>query len=550
MITPGNKAILIEEAVLKSVCSHLEYDPQNPGIVRFTAPKTKLEPYPAYDETEKANSEKIAAAAGVRLKVGKRFENKDETGSESESENSTDEYTEDDFTEASEESDRSTSGSPQEEASSEYDDEDEPGDGGSEDSNGGDRFAEDEVEPAPRLFSDYAQPKPNRRQQPRQQQQQQLPSNRDDVDPRPIFASRAAYESSKAAGEGYKRDRAKYLRSRWAAQKREIEAEDELRRSKRVKSARAKGAYDSRSFERVVSPAVAKRSNRKVHFTGIDESEHESPRQAPANFSASAAKRKVGSILSNASSRGAKRAGNSRAAARASKRNADNVDIAESPAKKIVKSKSRAKSAPVAPKRKVGRVVRGYVEPDKPESARGKSRNGESGRESAADPDAVDDVWAPGKPLPDCDSYDRTIQERFERYFASHGNLRRWIHQLQRLVESYNNTVHSSTNMKPVDVTNENSRQLYIKLQSNLIKKRRRNLKPKYKVGDLVRIPIHPLPKFTKGARAKWTKELYKIIKIDLGRRVPMYYVANPEGAVYPRRLYEKELNKVSSVLD
>jgi len=105
--------------------------------------------------------------------------------------------------------------------------------------------------------------------------------------------------------------------------------------------------------------------------------------------------------------------------------------------------------------------------------------------------------------------------------------------------------------MKPVDVTNENSRQLYIKLQTNLIKKRRsRIIKPKYKVGDLVRIPIDPLPKFTKGARAKWTKELYKIIKIDLGRRVPMYYVAGPEGAVYPRRLYEKQINKVSSVFD
>jgi len=138
-----------------------------------------------------------------------------------------------------------------------------------------------------------------------------------------------------------------------------------------------------------------------------------------------------------------------------------------------------------------------------------------------------------------------------ERYFAAHGNLRRWTHQLQPLVESYNNTVHSSTNMKPVDVTNENSRQLYIKLQTNLIKKRRsRIIKPKYKVGDLVRIPIDPLPKFTKGARAKWTKELYKIIKIDLGRRVPMYYVAGPEGAVYPRRLYEKQINKVSSVFD
>ena len=75
-------------------------------------------------------------------------------------------------------------------------------------------------------------------------------------------------------------------------------------------------------------------------------------------------------------------------------------------------------------------------------------------------------------------------------------------------------------------------------------------IKPKYKIGDLVRIPLTNLGKFVKGAVAKWSEELYKIIKIDIGQAVPMYYVANQEGAVYPKRLYEQEINKVSNVLD
>ena len=99
-----------------------------------------------------------------------------------------------------------------------------------------------------------------------------------------------------------------------------------------------------------------------------------------------------------------------------------------------------------------------------------------------------------------------------------------------------------------MDVTNENSREIYLKIRNKLLKEKRQ-LKPKYKIGDLVRIPRTDLGIFTKGAVAKWTEELYKIIKIDLGQRVPMYYVADRQGAVYPRRLYEKQINKVSNIL-
>ena len=138
-----------------------------------------------------------------------------------------------------------------------------------------------------------------------------------------------------------------------------------------------------------------------------------------------------------------------------------------------------------------------------------------------------------------------------ERYFAARGNIKRWVHYLPDLVTQLNHTVHTVTNMRPVDVTNENGHALYVKLREKLTKKKGyRKYKPKYRVGDLVRIPRTDLNRFTKGAVAKWTEELYKIIKIDLGHVAPVYYVENEHGAVYPRRLYEREINKVSSVLD
>jgi hypothetical protein len=125
------------------------------------------------------------------------------------------------------------------------------------------------------------------------------------------------------------------------------------------------------------------------------------------------------------------------------------------------------------------------------------------------------------------------------------------VHYLPNLVSQLNHTVHKATNMRPIDVNNKNDYALYLKIRKKSISKNGyRNYKPKYRVGDLVRIPRSDLGKHAKGAVAKWTEDLYKIIKIDLGPVAPVYYVANEYGAVYPRRLYEKEINKVSNVLD
>ena len=147
------------------------------------------------------------------------------------------------------------------------------------------------------------------------------------------------------------------------------------------------------------------------------------------------------------------------------------------------------------------------------------------------------------------DLFSRTIQARLERHFEAHGGIKTWVHELPNTITNINATVHSATKKRPMDVTNENSRELYLKIRNKLLKEKRQ-LKPKYKIGDLVRIPRTDLGIFTKGAVAKWTEELYKIIKIDLGQRVPMYYVADRQGAVYPRRLYEKQINKVANILN
>ena len=139
-----------------------------------------------------------------------------------------------------------------------------------------------------------------------------------------------------------------------------------------------------------------------------------------------------------------------------------------------------------------------------------------------------------------------------ERYFHSRNGNRRWVDHLQPTVAQYNNTVHSSIKMKPIDVTPDNEERLFkAQLARFPIKDRK---KPKLSVGDLVRLPnkefVRKKSAFKKGARANWSKKIFKIVKIFRGRKYPRYSVANSSGEIRPKRYYEKQLNLVKRFAD
>ena len=87
--------------------------------------------------------------------------------------------------------------------------------------------------------------------------------------------------------------------------------------------------------------------------------------------------------------------------------------------------------------------------------------------------------------------------------------------------------------MRPIDVDNKNDTALYRKLRAKLIaKKGYRKYTPKYRVGDLVRIPRTDLGKHAKGAVAKWTEDLYKIIKVDTNQNIPDLIVLKNDSSI------------------
>ena len=66
--------------------------------------------------------------------------------------------------------------------------------------------------------------------------------------------------------------------------------------------------------------------------------------------------------------------------------------------------------------------------------------------------------------------FNRTLQNKMYRYFTA-ANTFRYVDVLQDLVKSYNNTYHRSIGMKPVNVTESNSKQVRMRLFPSINKR-------------------------------------------------------------------------------
>ena len=106
---------------------------------------------------------------------------------------------------------------------------------------------------------------------------------------------------------------------------------------------------------------------------------------------------------------------------------------------------------------------------------------------------------------------------------------------LDDIVNKYNNTVHRTIKMKPIDVTDDS----YAEYNEDFNKK-----DPKFKVGDHVRIS-KSRNIVAKGYTPTWSEEVFVINKIK--NTVPQTYIINDlNGEEITGSFYEKELQKTS----
>ena len=126
----------------------------------------------------------------------------------------------------------------------------------------------------------------------------------------------------------------------------------------------------------------------------------------------------------------------------------------------------------------------------------------------------------------------RTLKNKiFKHMTAISKNV--YFNVLDDIVNKYNNTVHRTIKMKPIDVTDDS----YAEYNENPNKK-----DPKFKVGDNVRISKYKNI-FAKGYTPNWSEEVFIINKIK--NTVPWTYaISDLNGEEITGSFHEKEFAK------
>ena len=134
--------------------------------------------------------------------------------------------------------------------------------------------------------------------------------------------------------------------------------------------------------------------------------------------------------------------------------------------------------------------------------------------------------------------FSRTIRDLLKKPVFEKGNAN-WIDELQSITNKYNNKIHSSTKMTPIEASKKsNESEVYTSVQD-----KRKKRKPKYNIGDLVRT-ADKRNTFSKGDSTNWSNKLYTITEI-IDDTIPSYRIDN-----FPERYNEALLKKSKLTYD
>ncbi len=146
-----------------------------------------------------------------------------------------------------------------------------------------------------------------------------------------------------------------------------------------------------------------------------------------------------------------------------------------------------------------------------------------------------------------------TIVESFIRYlrsritrFKTENNTQTYINALGSIINSYNNTCHSSTKFKPSEVNHINQFTVY----ENLYMNSKNNLKEhkfNYKIGDKVRISLDKSI-FQRESDKKFTNEIFTVDYRYKKDGIPMYKLKDCTDQRLIGSFYNQELSKVENL--
>ena len=135
----------------------------------------------------------------------------------------------------------------------------------------------------------------------------------------------------------------------------------------------------------------------------------------------------------------------------------------------------------------------------------------------------------------------RTLKNKMWKYFTAIGK-QKWNNELlQKIVNEYNNDVHSSIKSTPLNASLNPETVKVVNIENDVIVDTT-PIKPKFKIGDRVRIFKYK-NKFEKGFTAKWTNEIFIINKIHYTTPIT-YSIIDLNNEKILGRFYNNELQK------
>ena len=137
-----------------------------------------------------------------------------------------------------------------------------------------------------------------------------------------------------------------------------------------------------------------------------------------------------------------------------------------------------------------------------------------------------------------CERYNRTILNKIYNNFTLNNNAI-WINDLDKLVNEYNNSYHRSIKMKPINATLKSNENI---VRNNLYNFKNTNKKPKFSIGDKVRVSLLKSP-FEKFYTSNCTEEIFIIDNIKTSN-VHYYFLKDLNGEKIDGMFYQEELLK------
>ena len=139
--------------------------------------------------------------------------------------------------------------------------------------------------------------------------------------------------------------------------------------------------------------------------------------------------------------------------------------------------------------------------------------------------------------------FNRTIKEKMWKMFSAHNNTI-YIDKIDELLKTYNSSFHRSIKMTPFAASDiKNSNRVFANLYSDAIYTPVK--KPKFKIGDKVRISKYKRKLFDKGFTPNWTEEVFVVDGI-LHTKPVTYRLVDLQGETVTGSFYEQELQKTT----